>query len=183
MIESGRLRAQRLGRIWMIEPAALGSVAGERPPGRPLNAESAWAELFGERDAPLADGAMLRSRYRCRSVRSEFDGPDLAGALDDGDVRLGGWVAGVSHDDLLDEDRSQPNVVYIGEAFCGAWLERHWLVPSALPRLQVHVVSDEIAGRLRQQPGCYAPPRAVAVDLAELGGARPIEAALRIWNR
>ena len=183
LIESGRLRAQRLGRVWMIEPGALGSVEGERSPGRPLNAESAWAELLGEREVPIADSAMLRSRYRSRSVRLEFDGPDIAAALGDADVRLGGWVAGLSYDDRLDVDRSQSNVVYVGAASCGPWLDRHWVVPSSSPRLLVHVVDDEIAGALRDRHGRFVPPRPVAVDLAELGGARPIEAALRIWNR
>ena len=97
----------------MIDPAALGSVDGERPPGRPLNVESAWAELLGEREAPFADRAMLRSRYRSRSIRFEVDGPDIAAARGDADVRLGGGVAGVSYDDLLDDDPSQKHVLYL----------------------------------------------------------------------
>ncbi len=183
LIDSGRLRAQRLGRVWMIHPAALGSVDGERSPGRPLNAESAWAELLGDRDAPFADRAMLRSRYRSRSARFEFDGPDIAAALDDADLRIGGWVAGVSYDGLLDDDQSQSNVVYVGAACSGPWVDRHWLVASQSPRLLVHVVGDEIAEALRGRHERLVPPRATAVDLAELGGARRIEAALRIWNR
>jgi hypothetical protein len=167
----------------MIDPAALGSVDGERPPGRPLNVESAWAELLGEREAPFADRAMLRSRYRSRSIRFEVDGPDIAAARGDADVRLGGGVAGVSYDDLLADDPSQKHVLYLGAAAYQPWLCRHWLVPSPSPRLLVHVVDDRIASVLLDRHARYVPPRAVAVDLAEAGGARTIEAALRIWNR
>lgn len=169
--------------MWLIDPSALGSVEGERPPGRPLNADSAWAELLGEREAPFAESAMLRSRYRRRSVRFGLDGPDIAAGLDDACVRLGGWVAGLSYDDLLDDEPSAKHVVYMSAAAYGPWIERYWLVPSPSPRLLVHVVDDRIAAALLDRPGRNAPSRAVAVDLAELGGARRIEAALRIWNR
>ena len=183
LIESGRLRAQRLGRVWMIEPAALGSVEGQRSPGRPLNAASAWAELFTDRDPPVADVAMLRSRYRNRSIRFELDGPDIAASVSDADVRLGGWTAGLSYHGLLDDDRSQLNVVYVGSSSYGSWRDRHWLVSSSSPRLIAHVVDDEIACVLNSRLGRFVPERAAAVDIAELGGARPIEAALRIWIR
>ena len=183
MIDSGRLRAQRLGRAWMIEPSALGSVDGERSAGRPLNADSAWAELLGDRQVPVANAALLRSRYRGRSERHELDGPDVETSLNDPGVRRGGWVAAQSLDEVLDDDRSQLNVVYVGSSSFDAWRDRHWLVPSSSPRILVHVVGDDIARALRSQPGRLVPARAAAVDIAELGGARPIEAALRIWNR
>lgn len=183
LIDSGRLRAQRLGRVWMIEPSALGCVDGERAPGRPLNAESAWAELLGDRDAPVVDATVLRSRFRSRSQRHELDGPDIDASRNDADVRLGGWAAGVSFDELLDDDGSRPIVAYVGASAFGPWRDRHWLVPSWSPRLIAHVVSDEVARALSSRPGRFVPERAVAVDVAELGGARPIEAALRIWIR
>ncbi len=132
---------------------------------------------------PIVDIARLRSRYRGRSARFRLDGSDTAAALADAEVRLGGWNAAVSYDNLLDDDRSQSNVVYIGADSYGPWLERHWLVPSSSPRLLVHVVNDEIAGTLHNHHRRYVPARAAAVDLTELGGVRPSEAALRIWNR
>ena len=183
MIDSGRLRAQRLGRAWMIEPSALGGVDGERAVGRPLRPESAWAELLGDRQVPVANAALLRSRYRGRSERHELDGPDVEASLNDPGVRRGGWVAAQSFDGLLDDGRSRLNVVYVGASSYDAWRDRHWLVPSSSPRILVHVVGDDIARALRSQPGRFVPARAAAVDVAELGGARPIEAALRIWNR
>ncbi len=183
MIDSGRLRAQRLGRAWMIEPSALGCVDGERSAGRPLNPNSAWAELLGDRQVPVANAALLRSRYRGRSERHELNGPDIEASLNDPGVRCGGWVAAQSFDELLDDDQSQLNVVYVGAASYDAWRDRHWLVPSPSPRILAHVVGDDIARALRSQPGRFVPARAAAVDIAELGGARPIEAALRIWNR
>lgn len=183
MIDSGRLRAQRLGRAWMIEPSALGGVDGERSAGRPLSPDSAWAELLGDRLAPVANAALLRSRYRGRSERHELDGPDIEASLNDPGVRRGGWVAAQSFDELLDDDRSQLNVVYVGASSHDAWRDRHWLVPSPSPRILAHVVGDDIARALSSQPGRLVPARAAAVDIAELGGARPIEAALRIWNR
>lgn len=183
MIDSGRLRAQRLGRAWMIEPSALGCVDGERSAGRPLNPNSAWAELLGDRQVPVANAALLRSRYRGRSERHELNGPDIEASLNDPGVRRGGWVAAQSFDELLDDDQSQLNVVYVGAASYDAWRDRHWLVPSPSPRILAHVVGDDIARALRSQPGRFVPARAAAVDIAELGGARPIEAALRIWNR
>jgi excisionase family DNA binding protein len=183
LIDSGRLRAQRLGRVWMIEPSALGSVDGERAPGRPLNADSAWAELLGDRQAPAADPPMLRSRYRGRSERHELDSPDIDASLNDPDIRLGGWAAGLSFDGLLDDNRSQLNVVYVGALSFGPWSDRHWLIPSSSPRLIAHVVGDEIARALISRSSRFVPARAAAVDLAELGGAREVEGALRIWNR
>jgi excisionase family DNA binding protein len=183
MIDSGRLKAQRLGRAWMIEPSALGGVDGERAAGRPLNPESAWAELFGGRQVQGANAALLRSRYRGRSERHELDGPDIEASVNDPNVRSGGWVAARSFDELLDEDRSQLKVIYVGASSYDAWRERHWLVPSPAPRILVHVVGDDIGRALRSRPGRSVPARVVAVDIAELGGARPIEAALRIWNR
>ncbi len=183
MIDSGRLRAQRLGRAWMIEPSALGCVDGERSAGRPLNPNSAWAELLGDRQVPVANAALLRSRYRGRSERHELNGPDIQASMNDPGVRRGGWVAAQSFDELLDDDRSQLNFVYLGAASYDAWRDRHWLVPSPSPRILAHVVGDDIARALHSQPGRFVPARAAAVDIAELGGARPIEAALRIWNR
>ena len=183
MIDSGRLRAQRLGRAWMIEPSALGGVDGERSAGRPLNPDSAWAELLGGRQISGANAALLRSRYRGRSERHELDGPDIEASLNDPGVRRGGWVAAQSFDELLDDDRSQLNVVYVGASSYDAWRDRHWLVPSPSPRILAHVVGDDTARALSSQPGRLVPARAAAVDIAELGGARPIEAALRIWNR
>lgn len=183
LIDSGRLRAQRLGRIWMIEPTALGSVEGERSPGRPLSAEAAWSELLGDRDAPVPNPAVLRSRYRGRSARLELDGPDMAAALADADVRIGCWAAGLFYDDFPDEDPSKYHAVYIGASSYGPWLNRHWLVPSSAPRVLAHVVEDPIFGALSDRHNRFVAPCVVAVDLAELGGARPIDSALRIWNR
>ena len=182
LIDSGRLRAQRLGRAWVIDPSALRSVEGERAPGRPLSLASAWSELLGDRDAPAADAPILRSRYRRRSARFELDGPDLDSVVDLTYVRQGGWAAALRFDNLVDEDPSAPIVVYVGERSYDAWCERHWLISSSVCRVVAHVVSDGIAQALCGRSDRYVPPRVAAVDLAESGGARSIEAALRIWN-
>ena len=114
--------------------------------------------------------------------RVELDSPDIDASLNDPDIRLGGWVAGLSFDGLRDDDRSRSHVIYIGALSFAPWSDCHWLIPSSSPRLIAHVVGDEIAGALISRSSRFVPARAAAVDLAELGGAREKQ-ALRIWNR
>ncbi len=182
LIDSGRLSAQRVGRAWIIDPSALATVVGERPPGRPLSAASAWAELLGERPAPRAESSILRSRYRGRSERIELDGPHLAASIDDPVVRESGWLAAMKFDPLLDEDALKPRIVYVAASSFDDWCDRHWMIVSTACRVIAHVVSDEFAVALLASSNHFAPPRVVAVDLAECGGVRPIQAALRIWH-
>ncbi len=182
LIESGRLGARRVGRDWMIDPGALASVEGERAPGRPLSARSAWAELLGERPAPRAEASMMRSRYRARSERIELDGPVVAASIMDSVVRQGGWLAAMEFDRLLDEDASKPRIAYVAASSFDHWCERHWLVPSSDCRVIAHMVSDDVAEALLVSSDHYVPSRVAAVDLVEGGGVRPTEAALRIWH-
>jgi excisionase family DNA binding protein len=182
LIDSGRLDAQRVGRAWIIHPIALASVDGARSPGRPLSARSAWAELIGERPAPQVDSSMMRSRYRGRSERFELDGPNVGASIELSLVRESGWLAAMEFDRLLDEDASKPRVVYLASSSFNAWCERHWLVPSPTCRVIAHVVSDEVASTLLAFSQQFVPPRVASVDLAEVGGVRGIEAALRIWQ-
>ena len=165
----------------MIDPSALASVHGERLPGRPLGPEAAWAELLGEREAPDLDASMLRFRYRGRSERIYLDGPDIRASVNDEWVRQGGWAAAEHFDRLLDDDRSKEIVVYVGASSYDSWVNRHWLVSSSAPRLVAHVVGDGFAERLRVVGSRFVPARVAAVDLAEEGGARAIEAALRLF--
>ena len=181
LIDSGRLRAERLGRAWMIDPNALASVHGERLAGRPLGPEAAWAELLGEREAPDLDASMARFRYRGRSERFYLVGPDMRTSVNDQFVRQGGWAAAEHFDQLLDDDRSKDVVVYLGASSYDAWVSRHWLVPSSAQGLVAHLVPDEFAERVLAVPDHFVPARVSAVDIAEEGGVRSIEAALRIW--
>ena len=124
---------------------------------------------------------MLRFRYRGRCERFYLDGPDVRTSVHDKSVRQGGWAAAEHFDDLLDDDRSKVEVVYIGLSAYDSWVTRHWMVSSSVPRLVAHVVGDGFAERLQVVGSRFVPALVAAVDLAEEGGARAIEAALRVW--
>lgn len=72
--------------------------------------------------------------------------------------------------------------MYVGASAYDSWVSRHWLVSSPAPRLVVHVVRDGLAERLRVVGDHFVPARVAAVDVAELGTARSIEAALGVWG-
>ena len=131
-------------------------VDGPRAGGRPLSARAAWRELFGESDPPEVNVAVLRTRHRRRARRIVFDSPDVAAAVDDPVVVVGGWAAAMWHDRWLDEDVEQLEVLYVG---------------------------DDRAARLDAAPERVVPARVAAVDLAERGGARVLDAALGLWQR
>lgn len=183
LIAAGRLPAERVGRSWVIAPASLAVVDGPRAVGRPLSVRAAWRELFGVSDPPEINMAVLRARYRRRARRMAFDTPDVAAAVDDRVVVFGGWAAAMCHDRLLDEDVAQREVIYVGEAVVEQWAGRHWAVPSESGPIVVRVVGDEIFARLGAAPQKVVPARVAAVDLAEMGGVRVLDAALSLWPR
>jgi excisionase family DNA binding protein len=182
LIDSGRLRAQRVGRAWIIESNALAALDGVRPPGRPLSESAAWTELLDQSgSARVLAGAS--SRYRNRSTRVELDGPDLAAIVKDKAAREGGWAAACEIDPELDSDTTKPIVVYVGAGAFDKWKKRHWLIGSMSGRVVAQIVSNEIAEALHAQSSHFVPNRVVAVDLSDLGGPRVMAAARRIWNR
>ena len=61
------------------------------------------------------------------------------------------------------------------------WAERHWAVPCASGPIVVRVV--DVAARLVAAPVRVVPARVASVDLAEMGGARVLDAALRLRSR
>jgi len=183
LIAAGRLPAERVGRAWVIDPSALGRVDGDRPVGRPLGVVAAWREILGDVPAPAFDAARVRARYRRRAGAAVFDAPDLAVAVADPALIVGGWEAAVRLDPLLDEGDAAPFVRYIAESAVESWRDRHWAVPSASGRIVVRVVRDDIAERLAQGDDRVVPPRVAAVDLAEMSGPRVHEAAQRLWSR
>lgn len=130
LIESGRLRAQRICRSWIIEPAALGGwkandVQAGRSPRNSL-ARITWG-VTGPRK-PTA--AVLRSRYRGRAERHDLTCAQPAKALEDPQVATGGWQAAVHFDKLLDNDPTKPLVAYIGASNFQLWINRYWLTSS-----------------------------------------------------
>jgi excisionase family DNA binding protein len=182
LIASGRLSAQRVGRSWIIEPAALGGVDGERRSGRPLSAENAWPELIGTSGPRKPSKAVLRSRYRSRGERHQLTCAQPTKALEDAEVTLGGWQAAMHFDELLDDDPTKPLVAYIGATSFPGWLDRHWLAPSASGRIVAFLVPDGVSSSFRET-GPFVPAKVAAVDLAELGGPRILDAATRLWPR
>jgi excisionase family DNA binding protein len=183
LIESGRLRAQRVGRAWIIEPGALGSVEGERRAGRPLAPDSAWRELLENAVGPRKPAAaVLRSRYRGRAERYGFTCAQPTKALEDPQVAAGGWQAAVRLDERLDDDQTKPLVAYVGASNFQNWIDRHWLTPSDSGRIITLVVPDAIGFSLTKA-GRIVPAKVAAVDLAELGGPRNLEAAIRLWQQ
>ncbi len=134
----------------MIQPSALGQVEGEGPAGRPLGVAAAWRELLGDASVPAFDVALVRARYRRRSAVERVDAPDVAGAVADPVLVVGGWQVAVRLDPLLDEDDSVPFVRYIAESELAPWRARHWAVPSAVGSIAVRAVPDEVAARHRR---------------------------------
>ena len=183
LIAVGRLPAVRVGRSWVIAPGSLAVVDGPRAGGRPLSARAGWGELLGDSDPPEVNVAVLRARYRRRARRMVFDSPDVAAAVADSVVVVGGWAAAMCHDRLLDEDIAQRAVVYVGEAMVDEWAGRHWAVRSESGSIVVRVVDDDVAARLDAASERVVPARVAAVDLAEMGGVRVLDAALGLWSR
>lgn len=182
LIAAGRLPAERVGRAWVIQPAALGQVEGERPVGRPLGVVAAWRELLGDAPVPGFDVALVRARYRRRAAVERLAAPDVVAAVADPALVVGGWAAAVRLDPLLDEDDAAPLVRYVAASELPSWRARHWVVPSAAGSIVVRAVPDEAAARLRSFDR-VVPARVAAVDLAEMSGPRVHEAARRLWAR
>lgn len=167
LIESGRLGAQRIGRSWIIEPAAFGGVEGERRAGRPLAPETAWPELLGASPGPRKPtAAVLRSRYRGRAELHDLTCAQPAKALEDPQVATGGWQAAVHFDKLLDNDPTKPLVAYIGASNFQLWINRYWLTSSNNGRVIALVVPDEVGSRLIEASR-FVPAKVAAIDLAE----------------
>jgi excisionase family DNA binding protein len=183
MIASGRLPATRVGRSWIIDAASLARVEGARPGGRPLGSSAAWRELLDDDAVPPFDAGVLRSRYRRRAEILRCDSPTVDEAVADEVVALGGWSAACRHDRLIDEDPTAPHVAYVNAAEVHAWRERHWLVPSETGPIIAAVVDPAAAELLASRRGRIVPARVAAVDLAEMGGVRRLEAARRLWDR
>lgn len=181
LVAAGRLPAERVGRAWLIAPDALALVDGARAPGRPLGSRGAWRELLGEVAAPAFDASILRARYRGRARRLVFDAPDVASAIADEVLAIGGWSAAMRWDALVDEDAGAAHVVYISDDQHDAWRERHWAVPSPAGRIALRVVGRDVMSRLEADRA--VPARVAAVDVAELGGVRVLEAAERLWSQ
>lgn len=87
------------------------------------------------------------------------------------------------HDRLLEVDVAQRDVPYVDEAMVDEWAGRHWAVPSESGPIGVRVVGDDRATRLDAASERVVPARVAAVDLAEMGGARVLDAALGLWRR
>ena len=158
-------------------------VDGQRAGGRPLSARAAWRELLGDSDPPEVNAAVLRARYRRRARRIVFEAPDVAAAVDDPVVVVGGWAAAMWHDGMLDGDVAQRAEVNVGEVMVDEWAGRHWAAPSESGSIVVRVVGDDMAARLDAASERVVPARVAAVDLAEMGGARVLDAALGLWRR
>lgn len=182
LIAAGRLPAERAGRAWVIDPAALGLIEGVRPVGRPLGVEAAWSELLGDVAVPAFDVGRVRARYRRRSGVEVFDAPDVAAAVADPALVAGGWEAALRWDPLLDEDDA-PFVRYVAESALPIWCDRQWAVRSASGPIIVRSVPDHIAERLARRGERVVPARVAAVDVAEGVGPRVHEAAQRLWVR
>lgn len=182
LIAAGRLPAERVGRSWVIDLAALGRVDGVRPVGRPLGMVAAWGELLGDVPAPAFDVGRVRARYRRRSGVEVFDAPDVASAVSDPVLVAGGWDAAVRWDPLLENDDVR-FVRYVAESALAVWCERQWAVRSASGPIVVRSVPDHIAERLACGGERVVPARVAAVDLAEGVGPRLHEAAQRLWVR
>jgi excisionase family DNA binding protein len=183
LIASGRLRAQQVGRAWVIEPGALGGVEGERLVGRPLAPDTAWRELLGyEEDPPKPSAAVLRSRFRGRAERHQLTCAQPMNAIEDPQVATGGWQAAMHFDELLDNDPTKPLVAYVGASNFHQWIDRHWLTASKTGRIIALVVPDAIGFSLTEA-GPFVPAKVSSVDIAELGGPRNLEAAIRLWSQ
>jgi excisionase family DNA binding protein len=186
-IADGSLRAERLGSQWVIDEAALLSVAESRSPGRPLSERSAHAilalscgdvqmgsfaaserarakerlkALFEERsDVAALVRSMLRNRAERRLFRASA--LDLPGMREDGRLVLSGIshpASGIASGDLVEG--------YIESGDLDAFIRDHLLV-AARSDGDANVVLHAVA----QRPDDIA-PLLLAADLAEHRGPR-----------
>ncbi len=201
LVQSGRIRAQRVGGRWLIEDADAAQYRQGAPAGRPLSERSAWqlikhagkSALHGRADPDLSPVERHRLNQRLQRLQ-EFPDPlnvicswlakraqkaeyscspaDISELREDPRLRL----SGVSHPDsgLLANSEVE---AYISRKDFDALIRDWFLVksrPGERPNVVLHVAEDV--------PDVL-PPLAIAVDLAERPGIREQEAAREIIRR
>lgn len=201
LVQSGRIRAQRVGGRWVIEEADAAQYRPGAPAGRPLSERSAWQlikhagnlAVHGPADPDLSPIERHRLNQRLQRLR-EFPDPlnlicsllakraekaeyssspaDIAELRADPRLRL----SGVSHPDsgLLSNSDVE---AYLSRKDFDALIRDWFLVkprPGQRPNVVLHVAED-VPDEL--------PPLAIAADLAERPGIREQEAAREIIRR
>lgn len=198
LIDAGELPATKVGGRWVLANTDVEAFARQqRPAGRPLSPDTAWAllALAAGRDAPpktYSQMSRLRARLRKRPHLEEVavdvrrrHRPDLLYA----------------HPGVLNRLRDDPRVVLTGVSAPGhdvvapQFVEgyvapRHHAELCAKYRLQP---VDGAAGNVRLLvpdtdwwpfPGArHAWPAVVAVDLFDSGEPRSVRAARNLWDR
>ena len=204
LIQEEKLRAAKVGGVWIVQPQSVERRARvERPSGRPLDAKNAWALLW------LASG-----EPGLRELASEWVSPWMRWYLLD-KLKAQGWLelaprlrnrASVErlrcHPGDLSRIRAEPGLVRSGvsaarehgldihepevcEAYAPAerlpkLMRKYALAPSDRPNVMLHVV-DGLWPFPRKRS--LAPAALVALDLLDAGDARSRRAALPVLER
>lgn len=202
LVRSGRIQAQRVGGVWVIDEADAAKYQPGAPAGRPLSERSAWLFALYLQEFPEGSGAeilhlpaidkhrlkrrrqrlqeasdpvsLIRSLMVRRAETAEYSSnpADVAGLREDPRVHL----SGVSHPEagLLPSSELE---AYVSRKDLVS-LVKDWLLVQPRPGLQANIVLH-LAEKIPEE----LPPLVIAADLADWPGVREQEAACRIIRR
>jgi excisionase family DNA binding protein len=146
LIQSGELRASRLGHAWLIDAASLQRRQEIRPlRGRPLSPAAAWAAVLAEAEHPSVDLRRLAvtARRRARLVHGRVLPVDMSRIVDDARVVVSG-SAGAEAQGALVPRRDRVDL-YVRD---GDWVDLqemfHVRVAEQDANLLVRVVDDAV---------------------------------------
>ena len=207
-IREGSLPAERVGHQWAVDASDLHRIKNQTRPGRPLSPRSAWDLLAVAANAPEASKLSPSARSRARSrLRNLLD--DVASAdLDDAAARLASALRNRANralfaasprdlPDLREDERIHLSGVslresnmsagdlvegYLPASRLGAFVDDYLLSPASHARANVvlHVIPADAAHPAHSSLiDLVQSPLALAADLAEHGGVRERDEALR----
>ncbi|MCP1411001.1 helix-turn-helix domain-containing protein [Paenarthrobacter sp. A20] len=199
LVQSGRIRGQRVGGRWIVEEADAAQYRPGKPAGRPLSERSAWQLMscFWD-DSPrhsllehLAPSPVEKHRLKERISRLQ-DSPDLPELLAWLANRAEKFEFSSSPSDIaeLREDKrihlsgvSHPRSGLLANSEVEAYVQRDdlrdvvkdWFLVEPYPGKRPNVIL-----RAAERVPSELPPLVVAADLAERPGVREQQAAREI---
>jgi excisionase family DNA binding protein len=199
LVRDERLPARRIGGRLLIERDGVEArVAGAPAAGRPFSPRRAWALILLEAgENPRGIDASTKSKLRrvlrghdLWSMRSKLvdraerrplraHSSDVAKIeAEPGVVRTGARCAADAGLGLIAPDAALE--LYLDRATAGRVVERYRLAPSPRPNVVLRIVTDEVRAWLR---GPFAPPPAIALDLADGADSRAQDVAREALSR
>lgn len=177
LIASGELRAQRVGRSWLVDLASLNRYRTNRAPGgRPLGPTRAWERLLAAKPTTIDEAISLAGQVRRRGVAQWSRVlPGLRDELArDSRVVCGGGRSAAAHGAAVDAGEFE--VLYVKASDSKSLEEAYFIEDFGDPNLLLRVVDPE------EWPfeHARAPAIVAVVDLVDIGEHRLAAEALRV---